>query len=156
MSQTTIAFLGQCHTYGYPGVPPDAAFPQILRRSIESHRPETKLKVVLEPYDHPSGLSRAVTRALRSRPRIVVIEVTGWLAIKGSGAVNLSRLPRTLHSTYDRVRHFRAASQLMVSRIPRGPELLYRFQANTFEAIASVLGPLIARYPKPTAWKNTG
>jgi len=150
MSRTTIVFLGQCHTYGYPGVPPEAAFPQVLRRAIEAYKPDTTLNVILEPYDHPSGLSRSVTRALRHRPRIVVVEVTGWLAVKGSGAVNLSRLPKTFHSTYDRVRHFRVASQFIAAKIPQGSKLIYRFQSKSFEAIASVLGPLIARYPRPT------
>ena len=75
MTQIAIAFLGQCHTSGYPGVPRDATFPEIARRTLEARRPGLVIEVVLEPYEHPSELPRAVAKALRAGPRVVVIEV---------------------------------------------------------------------------------
>jgi hypothetical protein len=139
-THTTIAFLGQCQTSGYPGVPPEATFPQVCRRALETRLPRRSVSVVTEEYQHPSELPRATDRVLRARPRVVVLEVVGWLAVKGGGeAVDLSRLPRGVRSAYDRARHFRSVRQLL-SSIPE----------TTHALAANVLRPLLPRYPRPT------
>ncbi|HYC93850.1 MAG TPA: hypothetical protein VEO54_31905 [Thermoanaerobaculia bacterium] len=143
MTALTIAFVGQCHTVGYPGVPPDAAFPEVCRADIQASRPERDVRVHLQPYYHPSELSGAVREALARQPRVVVIEVVGWLAVVGTRAVDLSRLPSGVRSAYERVRHFRHVSHAVARGVPRGAELIYTKLAG------SILKPLLPRYPRP-------
>lgn len=150
MSLVTIAFVGQCHTVGYAGVPPDAAFPEVCRRAIERARPGTRIRIVLHPYYHPAELATAVKRAVRGQPFIVVLEVVGWLAVSGSRAVDLSRLPVGVRSAYDRVRHFRHVAQKIVKDVPRGAELVYHTQTTVKSFASGVLRPLLQRYPRPT------
>ena len=150
MTRVTLAFLGQCHTTGYAGVPADVAFPAVLRRVLESSRPGVSVDLVLEQFQHPSELPSAVARALRARPRVVVIEVIGWLAIKGSGAVNLTRLPRGIRSAYDRMRHFRHVSGQLLAKAPRASALVQTVQADAYGIASGLLGPLLPRYPRPT------
>lgn len=156
MPRTTIVFLGQCQTSGYPGVPPELTFPQVCRRAIEACRPGTRLAIVHEQYYHPAELPGAVGKALARRPRIVVVEVVGWLAIIGRGAVDLSRLPSGVRTAYDRLRHFRHVSQQIVSRIPRGPDLVYRINARGAEMAHRVLQPIIRRHARPTVTEYEG
>lgn len=144
MTELTLAFVGQCHTVGYPGVPPDAAFPEVCRADLQASRPEQHVRVHLQPYYHPGELVRAVTRALAQRPRAVVIEVVGWLAVVGTRAVDLSRLPSGVRSAYERVRHFRHVAHAVAKRAPRGAELI------TTKIAGSVLAPLLPRYPRPS------
>lgn len=150
MSRSTIAFLGQCHTSGYEGVPPDLTFPQVCRRDLESRRPGTKVDVVILEYHHPGELPRMTARALRARPRAVVIEAVGWLAVNGRPAVDLSRLPRPVSSAYERVRHFRRVTTLISARLPRAAGAIYRIQTGALDLTDGVLGALIPRYPRPT------
>lgn len=150
MATLPIAFIGQCHTVGYPGVPPEAAFPAVCKRVLEDARPDANVTVVLEPYYHPFELERAVDAVLRHTPRVVVIEVVGWLAVAGTAAVDLRRLPPTVTSVYDRIRHFRHVSQSVVKSIPHGPELVYRVQTAATSVSAKVLRPLLRRYPRPS------
>lgn len=147
---TTIAFLGQCHASGYPGVPPEATFPQVCRDAIEAQRPDTRIRVVIEEYHHPSELLQATTQVLRTLPRIVVLEIVGWLAVKGVAAVELSRLPKGVRSTYQRVRHFRRVSNLVVARMPRTAALVERVETNAYALASGVLRPLLPRLPRPT------
>lgn len=118
MRTVHLAFIGQCHTVGYPGVPADAAFPQVCRQALQSRRPGARISLELEEYQHPQQLGDAVRRALRTRPRVVVIEVIGWLTVKGTNAVDLSRLPSGVRSAVQRVRHFRHISHAVASRMP--------------------------------------
>jgi len=150
MARVTIAFLGQCHTSGYPGVPSDRTFPQVCRRAVERRRPGMQLDVVLEPYAHPFDLRRAVARASRARPQIVVIEVVGWLAIKGREGVDLSRLPAGVRTAYQTARHFRHVSHRITSRLPKGADLVYRVQSSSWEFANSLLRSLVPRFPRPT------
>jgi len=138
-----IAFVGQCHTYGYAGVPADAAFPQVCRQAVQSRRPGVVVDVVVEEYQHPAQLERAVTAALRTRPRVVVIEVVGWLAVKGSAAVDLSRLPRTVSSAVQRVQHFRRVSQSVIAKFPKALENL---PDHAFRLATSILGNAAPRH----------
>ncbi len=149
MARSTIAFVGQCHTSGYPGVPADATFPQVCRRTLESCRPGARLDVLLEQYQHPAELPNAVANVLRARPRVVVIEVIGWLAIKGRGAVDLSRLPRGLRTVYDRMRHFRHVSHAIASKL-HVADAVARVQANGYEVARGVLNSVVHRYPRPS------
>lgn len=144
MSALTVAFVGQCHTVGYPGVPPDAAFPEVCRADLQASRRERHVRVHLQPYYHPSELVEAVREALVQQPRVVVIEVVGWLAVVGTRAVDLSRLPSGVRSAYERVRHFRHVAHAVARRVPRGAELI------ATRIAASVLKPLLPRYPRPS------
>jgi hypothetical protein len=150
VSRLTIAFVGQCHTVGYPGVPPDSAFPRVCRDVLRAHRPEQDVEVALHPYYHPAELVATVRSALRQRPRVVVIEVVGWLAIAGTPAVDLSRLPRGVRSTYERLRHFRNVSRTVVRNVGAGPDLIYHAQTTAVALSASVLKSILPRYPRPT------
>lgn len=150
MSRTTIAFLGQCQTSGYAGVPPARTFPQVCRRAIEAGRPGTRLKVLLEPYYHPSELPGAVQKALLSGPRAIVIEVIGWLSISGLRAVDLSRLPSRVRTVYERVRYFRHVSQTIVAKIPHASGLVHHVHTTGTEIADGILRTLVPRYPRPT------
>lgn len=138
MSRLLITFVGQCHTIGYAGVPADAAFPQVCREVVQASRPGWRVEVRTQPYYHPAELPAAVEKALRDKPRLVVIEVVGWLAVRGTSSVDLSRLPRGVRTVYDRVKHFRHAKGIARS-VPRGAEGLYQF-----------IQPLLPRHPRPS------
>jgi hypothetical protein len=150
MPRSTIAFLGQCHVSGYKGVPAALAFPQVCRRSLEARRPSSVIDVLVEQYQHPSELPRMMTKVLRARPRLVVVEVVGWLAIKGRGAVDLSRLPGGVGSAYERVRHFRHITTLVGSTLPRAAGVICRVQTRALDLADGLLGAMIPRYPRPT------
>lgn len=150
MSRLAIAFVGQCHTAGYPGVPADAAFPRVCRDDVQASRPEKRVEVLLRPYFHPSELTGAVRSALRQHPRVVVVEVIGWLAVTGTAAVDFSRLPRGIRSAYQRLRYFRHVSRTIVKNIPGGSDLIYRAQTTAIALSGNVLRSLLPRYPRPT------
>ncbi|HUR79326.1 MAG TPA: hypothetical protein VM733_01075, partial [Thermoanaerobaculia bacterium] len=147
MSEVTISFVGQCHTVGYAGVPADAAFPRVCRDVVQAARPGTRVEVRLQPCFHPAELMDAVRAALRSRPRVVVIEVVGWLAVSGSASVDMSRLPKGVRSAYQRVRHFRHVSRSMLRHAPRVAGALYRVESNIGHTI---LRPLLPSHPRPS------
>jgi hypothetical protein len=147
-SQTKIAFLGQCHTTGYPGIPGKSTFPQICREVIESRRPGARVQVVLQGYQHPSELPDATSAALRAAPRVVVIEVVGWLAIRGTESVDLSRLPRGVRSTYQRMRHFRQVSQAVAAAVSRAPHAVNTVNATAAKILGSIL-PRLTRAAMP-------
>lgn len=148
MPAVTIGFVGLCHTVGYPGVPPDAAFPQVCRRAIEARRPTRQVRLFVKEYYHPSELPDAVREALDRRPQVVVIEVVGWLMIRGREAVDLTSLPPAVRSAYERVRHLRQMSRLMAAKIPKGPDLVYAVHKRSAAWARFVLGPLVRRYPR--------
>ena len=150
MIHTTIAFLGQCQTYGYPGVPADATFPQVCRRALETRLPHRRIRVVTEEYQHPSELPKATDRVVRAQPRVVVLEVIGWLAVKSNSAVDLSKLPRGVRSTYDRARHFRRLTSFLKTKVPETAGLVHRVETNAHALASGILRPLLPRYPRPT------
>lgn len=150
MARSTIAFLGQCHTSGYEGVSPDQTFPQVCKRHLEARRPGTTIDVLIEQYHHPGELPRMTARVLRARPRVVVIEAVGWLAIKGREAVDLSRLPRRIGSAYQRLRHFRYVGALARAQLPITAGVVSRVRTGAVDLASGVLRPLIPRYPRPT------
>lgn len=117
---------------------------------LAAARPDVDVTVLLEPYHHPFELARALEAALRRQPRVVVIEVTGWLAVTGTAAVDLSRLPAAVTSVVDRLRHFRHVSQTMIKAVPGGPGLIYHAQAAGNSLSAGILRPLLRRYPRPS------
>ena len=129
--EVTLAFLGQCHTVGYQGVPPEASFPQVCRRVLESQRPGTRVAIVTREYQHPSELPSTVEAALTLRPRVVVIDVIGWLTIRGTESVDLSRLPRGVRSAYQRVRYLRSLAQAALAQIPASQTLLATHSSHT-------------------------
>ncbi|HEX2092003.1 MAG TPA: hypothetical protein VHG28_06350 [Longimicrobiaceae bacterium] len=150
MRHLRISFVGQCHTVGYPGVPPDAAFPQVCRAALQSRRPGTEVELLLQEYYHPSQLVGAVAAALRACPRVVVIEVVGWLAVKGRGAVDLSRLPFGVRSAYQRVRHFRHVSAAITARLPGNPEVVHRVKDTLVNWAGVALGGIPLRHARST------
>lgn len=137
-----IAFIGQCHTAGYAGVPADAAFPQVCRAAVQARRPGVHVDIALQEYQHPAQLDGAVTAALAGRPRVVVIEVVGWLTVKGTEAVDLSRLPPGIRSVYQRVRHFRSVAH-SVRKLPRS---LLVVQSKAYDVATSILGATAPRH----------
>lgn len=150
MRQLTIAFLGQCQVLGYPGVPPDAVFPQICRRAIEAQRPEVQVDVAIVNYQHPLELPDKTAEALRASPRVVVIEAVGWMAIKGREAIDLSRLPRGVRTAVQRVRHLQVVAGRLAMQVPGG-ELIYNVQHNsTHWSSSKLLRGLMPRYPRPS------
>lgn len=148
MTRLAIAFVGQCHTAGYEGVPADVAFPNVCRDAVQASRPETHVEVILKPYYHPSELVAAVRSVLRKQPRVVVIEVVGWLSVSGTTAVDLAHLPRGVRSAYERLRLFRHLSQNIPMRLPAGADLIYRVQTNAVALSRGVLRALLPRYPR--------
>ena len=150
MSRSSIAFIGQCHTSGYPGVPPHATFPQVCRRAVESCRPGARVDVVLEPYQHPAELPEAVARALQARPRVVVIEVIGWMAVTGKTAVDLSRLPKRVRTAYQRMRHFREVTHAIGHGTGHIGTAVFRVQATGAQIASGLLRKIVHRYPRPS------
>ena len=146
----SIAFVGQCHTVGYPGVPPDVAFPRVCREVIQAARPDQQVEILLQPYYHPSELEAAVRAIVPKAPRVVIIEVVGWLAVTGTRAVDLSRLPKGIRTTYERVRHFRHVSRLAVSAVPGGADAVWRAQKGLAYVAGHMLKAIVPRYPRPT------
>lgn len=149
MSRVTIGFAGQCHISGYEGVSADAAFPQVCRRVLQAARPNFQVELALESYHHPAELHRRVAALLPKRPRAVVLEVVGWIAISGSSSIDLSRLPRGVRSAYERARHLRQASQ-NIGEKTRGSGLIHIVQSNALAAASGLLRPLLPRLPRPT------
>lgn len=149
MSRLDIAFLGQCHTTGYAGVEPDRAFPEVCRRLLEAARPGHQVELILQPYYHPAELPAVAAAALQRQPRVVVIEVVGWLAMTGSGKLDLSRLPRGVRSAYDRARFFRKASRT-IGRQTRGSNAIHRVSAGALGFAGSILRPLLPKLPRPS------
>ncbi len=148
--ESTIAFVGQCHLAGQ-GLDSQTSFPQVTRRWLESSRPGFRCNVVLEQYHHPWDLRQAVDKVLRVRPHIVVIEAPGWLVVKGTEAVDLSRFPSRVRSAYDRIRHFRFVSGRVASAMPRTVVTAgTRVQTSSIRTLARILSPLLPRYPRPT------
>jgi hypothetical protein len=145
LSSRTLGFVGQCHTIGYEGVPAELAFPEVCKRAIESARPATNVVVQLEPYYHPSELVRRVRAVLRHQPHVVVIEAVGWLAVAGTRALDLSKLPPKVRTRYERVTHFREVSRSIANEIPQGAGLIYRTPTD-----ASLLRPIVRRHPRPS------
>ena len=149
MRRVTIAFLGQCQVSGYPGVPPDAVFPQICRRLVQARRPDVRVEVDVVNYQHPLELPEKTAGVLRGRPRVVVIEAVGWMAIRGKEAIDLSRLPRGVKTAVQRVRHLRVVAGRLAMQLPAG-DLLYKVQHNTEFFGSGALRGLLPRYPRPT------
>lgn len=149
MSRLTIGFLGQCHISGYAGVPADAAFPQVCRKVLQSARPAHRVELVLVPCHHPGELFAAVDEVLQQQPRVVVIEVVGWLALAGGSALDLSRLPRSVRSAVQRVRHFRRASREIAARTSDSG-VIHRVQTTAVSLATGLLRPLLPRLPRFT------
>lgn len=125
-------------------------FPAVLKRQIEASRPGATVSVVPLHFFHPAELPRVTRAAKKLAPAVAVVEVVGWLAVKGRAAVDLSRLPRGVRSAYDRMRHFRTVSHAVLSKIPAGAKLVYGVQATAYEAAEGVLGALVPRLPRVT------
>lgn len=149
MRRLTLAFVGQCQTVGYPGVPPDAVFPQICRRLVQARRPETLVDVDVREYQHPWELPEKTASVLEHHPRVVVIEAVGWLAIKGTEAIDLSRLPRGVKTAVQRVRHLRHVGSRLTLELPAG-ERIYTAQLDAIRWGANILRKIVPRYPRPT------
>lgn len=150
MRDVTIAFLGQCHTTGYPGVSRTDIFPQVARRAVQAARPDVAVEIVNATYYHPADLPATARRALAAQADVLVIEVIGWLAVRGGQSADLSRLPSGIRSTYDRARHFHALTARLQHRWPARATLIARVQTS---AIALAIGPLralVPRLPRPT------
>lgn len=149
MSRILISFLGQCHISGYPGVPADAAFPQVCRGILQAARPQHTIELVLVPYIHAGELPGVVRAALRQRPRVIVIEVVGWLAVNGVPVVDLSRFPRVLRTAYERTQYLRRTSRLVAERT-RSSSVIHTVQTNAVSLANSVLRTLLPRLPRTT------
>ncbi|HEX8172617.1 MAG TPA: SGNH/GDSL hydrolase family protein [Thermoanaerobaculia bacterium] len=151
MTVLRLAFVGQCHILGYPGVPADRAFPEVCRGVLQAHRPAHRVSLLLEPYYHPFELEQAVRRALRQKPRAVIVEVPGWLAVSGKPVVDLSRLPSAVRTTYQRVRHFHGMAARVVARTSGAvPQLIYRAETSALALAGGALRPLMPRHRRAT------
>lgn len=150
MSRLTLAFVGQCHTVGYEGVPPDAAFPSVCRNVIQASRPGVHVELLVEPYYHPAELPKATRTVLAQGARVVVVEVVGWLAVSGSEVIDLSRLPRGVRSAYQRAQHLRRAARAVTQKTPQDAGPIFSVRKNALSAASSLLRPLLPRYPRPT------
>jgi hypothetical protein len=87
---------------------------------------------------------------LRRRPDIVVVEVIGWVAVSGQQAVDVSRLPRGVRSSYDRLRHFRLAASRLRERWPATMGLISGVEMHLQALAAGPLRSLLPRLPRPT------
>jgi hypothetical protein len=150
MSVTAISFVGQCHTVGYAGVPADAAFPRVCRDVVQAARPEVRVEVRLHPCYHPAELVESVQSALRRQPRVVVVEVIGWLAVTGTAAVDLSRLPKGVRSAYERVKHFRHVARHVTRNAPRATAGVMRVETAIGTFGHALLRPLLPRHARPS------
>lgn len=150
MPELRIAFVGPCHTTGYPGVGPTETFSAVARRAVEAARPGLDLRVLTEPCYHPADLPRAARRVIRHRAAIAVIEAVGWFAVRGSQAVDLGRLPRGLRSTYDRVRHLRHVSAQVRRHWPVAGTLVAAVETTMAAFAGGPMRSLVPRLPRPT------
>lgn len=107
------------------------------------------MDLLVEPYYHVAELDGAVRSVLRHRPRVVVIEVVGWLALAGTSSMDLSRLPRGIRSAADRVKFFRRAKQRTASK-SGSSELIVNVPSGILGAAVDLLRPLMPRLPRPT------
>ena len=149
VSRLLIGFIGQCHISGYAGVEADAAFPQVCRRALQSARPGHHVDLLLLPCHHPGELSAAVDEVLRRGPRVVVIEVVGWLALAGGASLDLSHLPRGVRSVVQRVRHFKRASREIAAKTSESG-VIHRVQTTALSLAGGLLRPLLPRLPRFT------
>ncbi|HEX2123143.1 MAG TPA: hypothetical protein VHL59_16035 [Thermoanaerobaculia bacterium] len=150
MSRLTLAFVGQCHTVGYEGVPADAAFPEVCRGVIQASRPEVDVQLLVEPYYHPVELAKATRTVLAQAARVVIVEVVGWLAVSGSEVVDLSRLPRGVRSAYQRAQHLRRVARAVAKKTPQEAGLIHTVRTSALSAASTLLRPLLPRAPRPT------
>jgi hypothetical protein len=91
-----------------------------------------------------------VRAALRSAPHVIIIEAPGWLAVAGTPSVDLSRLPKSLRSAYDRVKHFRHVSRAILRDAPRAADLVTRVDTQLGTAGRALLRPLLPRHARPS------
>ncbi|HEX7709124.1 MAG TPA: hypothetical protein VF701_21890 [Thermoanaerobaculia bacterium] len=150
MPNVTIAFLGQCHTTGYDGVPPQSTFLEVARRAIAARRPEVTIDYVIESVPHPADFAGALGTALRSNPSVVVLEIVGWLAVTGARSVDLSRLPPHVRGAYARLRHFRTVARQMVAGFPIVANLVDQVNVTAAQVARSPLGDILPRLPRAT------
>jgi hypothetical protein len=80
---------------------------------------------------------------------VVVIEVVGWLVVTGSRVVDLSRLPATVRSPFERLQHFRRAARVVKER-SRESAYLHQAKTTSLGIAGDVLRPLLPRYPRPS------
>lgn len=150
MLELRVAFIGPCHTTGYPGVGPSETFPDVARAAVEAARPGLGIRILTEPCYHPADLPRAAGRAARQRAAIAVIEAVGWFAVRGSQAVDLGHLPRGLRSTYDRVRHLRHVSARVRRHWPVAGTLVAAVETTVAALADGPMRSLLPRLPRPT------
>jgi hypothetical protein len=150
MSDFRVAFIGPCHTTGYPGVGPGESFPEVARAAVEAARPGIGLQILTEPCYHPADLPRAARRAARQHPAIAVVEAVGWFAVRGSQAVDLGQLPRGLRSTYDRVRYLRHVSAGVRRHWPVARTLVAAVETTVAALADGPMRSLLPRLPRPT------
>ena len=149
MTRLRIAFLGQCHTVGYHGVPADATFPEVCRSVVQASRPGHRVEIEAQPYYHPAELAEVARTVLRHRPRVVVLEVVGWLAIAGNTPLDLSRLPKGVRTAWQRVRFMRRATRHVQERTPSSA-LVHTVRTGVLELASSALRPLMREMPRAT------
>ena len=70
--------------------------------------------------------------------------------IKAREAVDLSRLPAGIRSTYERARYLRQVSGRIERALPRGAAIVHRVQTDAFAMATGLLRSLIPSYPRPT------
>jgi len=149
MTQLRIAFLGQCHTVGYHGVPADSTFPEVCRSVVQASRPGHRVEIEAQPYYHPAELPEVLRTVLRHRPRVVVLEVVGWLAVSGKTPLDLSRFPKGVRNAWQRVRFMRRATRY-VSERTAGEAIVHQVRTGVLELASSALRPLMREMPRAT------
>jgi hypothetical protein len=149
MTRLRLAFLGQCHTVGYQGVPADSTFPEVCRSVVQASRPEHRVEIEAQPYYHPAELPEVVRKVLRHHPRVVVLEVVGWLAVAGDTPLDLSRFPKGIRTAWQRVRFMRRATRFVAHRTP-SDALVHQVRSGALELASSALRPLMREMPRAT------
>lgn len=128
-------------------MPASATFPQVARRVIEAARPELKVEVRIETVMHPTDLPAAVSRTMIDPPDIAVVEIIGWVAVRGRRSADLTRLPPRLQSAYARAAHLQQMASAVAAEWGAGP--IVTVKADAVALAASPLRRLVRRLPRP-------
>lgn len=81
--EVRILLLGQCLNYGYEGVAPEAAFPQVAAAMLESQLPQLRFRIDLKYLYYPTGLKPLLAHRLPlTKPDLVVINLPAMFAAR--------------------------------------------------------------------------
>ena len=79
--EVRILLLGQCLNYGYEGVAPEAAFPQVAAAMLKSQFPQLRFRIDLKYLYYPTGLKPLLAHRLPlTKPDLAVINLPALFA----------------------------------------------------------------------------